>query len=112
MTVYIRGKRQLEALFIFFEAVWLTIIGRDIRDLDAWDIKYCVYSGKEFIKQQWKCAKRELEIFLGFAKPYAIYTTKEFNQQYSDLYGTEALVEFLYKQELQNEKIVGGNKSE
>jgi len=105
MTVYIRGKRQLEALFIFLEAIWLAVIGRDTRDLDAWDMKYCVYSGKEFSEQKLKCAKRELEIFLGFAKPYAIYTTKEFNQQYSELCGDAALVEFLYKQDLQNEEI-------
>jgi len=106
MTIYIRGKRQIEALFIFLEAVWLAVIGRDTRDLDAWDLKYCVYSGKEFSENKLKCAKRELEIFLGFAKPYAIYTTPEFNKQYSELCGDAALVEFLYKQELENEKIV------
>jgi len=102
----IRGKRQLTALFIFLEQVWLVLIGRDTRNLDWWDLQNCIYSGLEYRQHRWKCAMRELEIFSGFAKPYAIFTTKEFNKQYSGLFGDAALVEFLYKQELENEKIV------
>ena len=36
LGVYIRGFRQLEALFIFVEQIWLILIGRDTRNLDAW----------------------------------------------------------------------------
>jgi len=102
---YIRGVRQLEALFMLIEQSWLVLIGRDTRHLDAWDIKNCVYSGKEFMSDRLKCAKRELEIFLGFAKPYAIYTTPLFNEQYAKLTSDADLIDFLYKQDIQNEKL-------
>lgn len=103
--MYIRGKRQAKALFYFIEAIWLFIIGRDARDLDAWDLKYCIYSGKQFMRDKLMCAKRELEIFFGFAKPYAIYTTSMFNEQYRRLFGDQALLNFLIQTERKNELI-------
>ena len=98
----IRGKRQGIALFYFLEAMWLFVIGRDTRNLDAWDLKYCVFSGKEFMKTRLLCAKRELEIFLGLAKPYGICTTDLFNQQYRQLFGDQALLNFLINTEKKN----------
>ena len=105
MTVYIRGFIQLKALFWIVENFWIFLIGRDTRNLDAWDIKYCIYSGRGFMKDRLKSIKRELEIFSGFAKPYAVYTTPLFNKHYSELFGDAALVDFLYKQDLRNEQI-------
>lgn len=106
MTVYIRGHRQLKALFIFVENLWLFILGRDTRNLDAWDMENAIYSGRQFMMDRLRCAQRELEIFFGFAKPYAIYTTPLFNQQYSKLFGEGALIEFLYKQDERNQEIL------
>lgn len=108
--IYIRGKRQAKALFIFIEQLWLIVIGRDTRDLDAWDLKYCVYSGREFIRTRWLCAKRELEIFLGFAKPYAIYTAPTFNESYRQAFGDQALLNFLIETERQNDLILSSEK--
>ena len=45
MSEYIRGWRQLKAIWIFFE---------------------CLFKGN------WKCAKREIHILTGFAKPYSV----------------------------------------
>ena len=97
MTRYIRGWRQIKALFISIENMWLFLIGRDTRDLDIWDLKWCVYSGKEFMGNKLQCVKRELEIFFGFAKPYCIKTSPLFDQQYSEKFGKGSLVELLYK---------------
>ena len=55
---YIRGWRQIKALQIFIEC---------------------------FLKRNFLCAKRELEIFSGFAKPYGVYTTDMFNEQYAEM---------------------------
>jgi len=96
---YIRGKRQAKALPTFIEQSWLVVIGRDTRNLDYWDMKYCVYSGRQFSKDRFKCAMRELEIFFGFAKPYAVYTTSMFNEQYRHLFGDQALLNFLIETE-------------
>ena len=104
MTKYIRGWCQLRAIFILIEQVWLILIGRDTRGLDEWDMKHCAYSGRLFIYSKLQCAKRELEIFFGFAKPYAIRTTQLFNQQYAEMFGKTALVELLYRLEKANEE--------
>ncbi len=45
MVEYIRGWRQVEALWIFVK---------------------CLFT------RNWRCARRELEIMSGFAKPYAV----------------------------------------
>ena len=101
--VYIRGKRQLKALYITLEQLWFILIGRDTRDLDAWALKYCVYSGWEFRRTRWMCLKRELEIFLGFAKPHSIRTTETFNESYREMFGDQALLNFLIETEKENE---------
>ena len=110
MSVYIRGWRQLKALFIFIEQIWLVAIGRDTRGLEEWEKEHLVYSGVQFMQGRLQCAKRELEIFFGFAKQYALFTTPLFNKQYSEMFGDAALVDFLYKHELQNKNIHSGNK--
>ena len=105
--MYIRGKRQAKALFTFIEQVWLFVIGRDTRDLDYWDLQNCVYSGWGFMKNRFKCAMRELEIFFGIAKPYGIRTTSMFNDQYRTRFGDQALLNFLIKAEQDNEFVSG-----
>jgi len=104
-SVHIRGLRQLKALFIFIEQMWLVLFGRDTRGLEEWEKEHVIYSGIEFMRDRLRCAVRELEIFFGFAKPYALFTTPLFNKQYSEWFGDAALIDFLYKQDLQNEKI-------
>lgn len=78
MTKYIRGFRQLEALYLFVEC---------------------------FLKRNFMCAKRELEIFFGFAVPYAVYTTPLFNTQYKEMFGDQALLDLLIDLEKHNEQI-------
>ncbi len=99
---YIRGKRQIIALFYFIEAMWLFVIGRDTRGLDGWDLKYCVYSGKQFMMDKLQYAKRELEIFLGIAQYYSIRTTEKFNDDYRQMFGDQALLDLLIKLEEKN----------
>lgn len=105
MTVYIRGWIQLKALFVIVEQFWLFLIGRDTRNLDAWDLENSVYFGWQFMENKLQCIKRELEILSGFAKPYAVATTPLFNKQYAELFGDADVVEFLYKHDVQNSKV-------
>lgn len=72
MTDYIRGVRQLKAIFYFVEQLWLVIIGRDSRGLDEEEKKFVVWSGMEFRKHRLRSVIRELEIITGFARPYKI----------------------------------------
>lgn len=60
---YIRGLRQLEA-------IWILITNG-------------LYNG--IVYDDWACAKRELEIMSGFAKPYNVIFSKRFAQQWEDL---------------------------
>jgi len=74
--MYIRGFKQIKSIFIFVEC---------------------------FLKRNMKCAKRELYIFSGFAKPYTVATTDLFNMQYKELFGDQALLDFLIEVEKKNE---------
>lgn len=67
MGGYIRGKRQLLALYYFWECLWR------------------FWGGYTPIR----CAKRELEIFLGFAKPYNIIFAPSFWESYRAMGATE-----------------------
>ncbi len=60
---YIRGPRQ-------FKAIWIGI--------------GCL------LKRNWNCTKREIEIFLGLAKPYQAYFAPMFKEQYIGLFGESA----------------------
>ena len=54
---YIMGWRQLKAIFYFFE---------------------CLFRLDLSLKDKFSCAKRELEIISGFAKPYKLFFHPDF----------------------------------
>jgi len=68
MTEYIRGWRQLKAIFYLF----LCLFQRNLL-----------------------CAKRELEIMTGFAKPYKIYFAPTFWESFRKLGATDEDIEEL-----------------
>jgi hypothetical protein len=63
MTEYIRGWRQLTAVYYL--------------------IRHCL------LRKNWACARRELEIMSGFAKPYRVVFSSKFKESYKELFGEE-----------------------